>query len=131
MDIATLLIRVIVGALLAGHGVQKLSHRLGGTGLSGSTAEFARDGFRGGIVTALAAGVAQTVSGLFLLFGALTPLAAISMGPGRFSLDHTMGIDALPLWVGATASLLGLLGGLGVRLLLHTDSGAPSRHGKE
>jgi putative oxidoreductase len=48
----------------------------------------------------------------------LTALALA--GPGTLSIDHILGIDALPLWKGATASLLGILGGLAVRLLLHT-----------
>jgi putative oxidoreductase len=76
MDAGLLLLRLVVGLLIAGHGVQKVSFRLGGGGLAGGTEEFRRDGFRGGRLTALAAGTGQIGSGLFLAAGLLTPLAA-------------------------------------------------------
>ncbi len=81
MDTGLLILRVVVGLLIAGHGVQKVSHHLGGNGLAGGTDEFRHDGFRGGTLTALAAGAGQVGSGLFLALGALTPLAAmVAMG---------------------------------------------------
>ncbi|MER6304049.1 DoxX family protein [Kitasatospora sp. NPDC001539] len=81
MDTGLLILRVVVGLLIAGHGVQKVSHRLGGNGLAGGTEEFRHDGFTGGTLTALAAGAGQIGSGLFLALGALTPLAAmVAMG---------------------------------------------------
>ncbi|MFJ2863097.1 DoxX family protein [Kitasatospora sp. NPDC087314] len=81
MDTGLLILRVVVGLLIAGHGVQKVSYRLGGHGLTGGTEEFRHDGFRGGPLTALAAGAGQVGSGLFLALGALTPLAAmVAMG---------------------------------------------------
>ncbi|MER5782558.1 DoxX family protein [Streptomyces mobaraensis] len=76
MDTALLLIRLTVGPLVAGHGVQKVSRLLGGSGLAGGAEEFRRDGFRGGALTALAAGTTQIGSGLLLACGVLTPLAA-------------------------------------------------------
>ncbi|MDX2695743.1 DoxX family protein [Streptomyces ipomoeae] len=76
MDSGLLLLRLVVGLLIAGHGVQKVSFRLGGSGLAGGTEEFRRDGFRGGQLTALAAGGSQIGAGLFLAAGLLTPLAA-------------------------------------------------------
>ncbi|MFE3876321.1 DoxX family protein [Kitasatospora sp. NPDC059146] len=80
-DTGLLILRVVVGLLIAGHGVQKVSHRLGGNGLAGGTEEFRHDGFAGGRLTALAAGAGQIGSGLFLALGALTPLAAmVAMG---------------------------------------------------
>ncbi|MFD8756178.1 DoxX family protein [Kitasatospora sp. NPDC059577] len=78
MDTGLLVLRVVVGLLIAGHGVQKVSHRLGGNGLAGGTEEFRHDGFGGGTLTALAAGAGQIGSGLFLALGALTPLAAMA-----------------------------------------------------
>ncbi|MGW7366562.1 DoxX family protein [Streptomyces sp. NPDC054841] len=81
MTIGLLILRVVVGLLIAGHGVQKVSFRLGGRGLDGGIREFRDDGFRGGALTALAAGAGQIGSGLFLAAGALTPLAAtVAMG---------------------------------------------------
>ncbi|WP_395575725.1 DoxX family protein [Streptomyces sp. BK79] len=76
MDTGLLILRVLTGLLVAGHGVQKLSFRLGGKGLEGGAKEFREDGFRGGTLTALAAGCGQLGAGLLLAAGALTPLAA-------------------------------------------------------
>jgi putative oxidoreductase len=76
-DLGLLLLRTVVGLLLAGHGLQKFTYHLGGHGLRGGINEFKSDGFRGGAVTALAAGLGQLVSGLLLVLGALVPLAAM------------------------------------------------------
>ncbi|MEU2285846.1 DoxX family protein [Streptomyces sp. NPDC013178] len=76
MDTGLLVLRLVVGLLIAGHGVQKVSFLLGGQGLAGGTEEFRRDGFRGGRLTALVAGGSQLGAGLFLTAGLLTPLAA-------------------------------------------------------
>ncbi|MFD6530834.1 DoxX family protein [Streptomyces sp. NPDC060184] len=78
MDTGLLVLRLLVGLLIAGHGVQKVSFRLGGNGFAGGTEEFRHDGFRGGRLTALAAGASQIGAGLFLAAGALTPLAAMA-----------------------------------------------------
>ncbi|WPO69511.1 DoxX family protein [Streptomyces sp. KN37] len=76
MDTGILILRLLVGLLVAGHGVQKVSSHLGGRGLEGGAEEFRADGFRGGVLTALAAGGGQIGSGLLLAAGVLTPLAA-------------------------------------------------------
>lgn len=78
MDTGLLILRLVVGLLIAGHGVQKVSFLLGGSGLAGGTEEFRRDGFRGGRLTALAAGGSQVGAGLFLTAGLLTPAAAMA-----------------------------------------------------
>lgn len=79
VDAGILLLRVVIGLLIAGHGVQKVSFRLGGKGLKGGIDEFKADGFRGGAFTALAAGTGQLGGGLFLIAGALTPLASMAI----------------------------------------------------
>ncbi|MGW3739932.1 DoxX family protein [Streptomyces sp. NPDC005146] len=76
MDTGILILRLLVGLLVASHGVQKISSHLGGRGLEGGTEEFRADGFRGGAFTALAAGGGQIGSGLLLAAGLLAPLAA-------------------------------------------------------
>ncbi|MCK7621861.1 DoxX family protein [Streptomyces sp. RS10V-4] len=78
MDAGLLVLRLVVGLLIAGHGVQKVSFRLGGHGLAGGTEEFRHDGFRGGRLTAVVAGASQIGAGLFLTAGLLTPLAAMA-----------------------------------------------------
>ncbi|MFB7778792.1 DoxX family protein [Streptomyces bauhiniae] len=77
MDTGLLVLRLVAGLLIAGHGVQKVSHRLGGHGIDGGAAEFRSDGFRGGRLTAAAAGLGQIIAGVLLVVGALTPLASI------------------------------------------------------
>jgi putative oxidoreductase len=77
MNTGLLILRLVAGLLIAGHGVQKVSFRLGGRGLAGGTEEFRDDGFRGGRLTALAAGGSQIGAGVFLAAGALTPMAAM------------------------------------------------------
>ena len=76
-SIGILLLRVVIGALIISHGLQKVSYRLGGKGLQGGIDEFKTDGFRGGAFTALAAGLGQIGAGLFLALGLLTPAAAM------------------------------------------------------
>jgi putative oxidoreductase len=58
-----LIFRIVVGGLVAAHGLQKTTHLLGGAGLAGGAEEFRRDGFRGGRLTAVAAGTGQTGGG--------------------------------------------------------------------
>ena len=58
-----LLLRIVAGGLVAAHGLQKTSRLLGGSGLDGGAEEFREDGFRGGRLTAAAAGA--SVEGMF------------------------------------------------------------------
>ncbi|MFB0617649.1 DoxX family protein [Streptomyces sp. AGS-58] len=78
MNTGLLVLRLVVGLLIAGHGVQKVSFHLGGHGLAGGTEEFRQDGFLGGRLTAVVAGTSQIGAGLFLAAGLLTPLAAMA-----------------------------------------------------
>jgi putative oxidoreductase len=156
MAIGLLILRLAIGLLFAGHGLQKVSHRLGGHGLEGGAQEFRADGFRGGRLTAAAAGGGQITAGLLLIAGGLTPLAttiavgvmtvAITVkwhnglwvqdngyeyplvlvilpavvtltGPGRWSLDHALGLSWSPWWA-AAATALGAGAGLMTRQIL-------------
>ena len=76
MDIALLVLRLVIGLLLIGHGAQKLLGWFGGHGIAGTGAFFETLGFRPGKLMALLAGLGETVGGLLLALGLLSPLGA-------------------------------------------------------
>ena len=76
MDIALLVLRVVVGLFMAGHGAQKLFGSFGGHGLAGTAGFFDSIGMRPGRRNAIAAGGAELAAGVLLVLGLLTPLAA-------------------------------------------------------
>lgn len=76
MDLGLLLVRVVFGGVMAGHGAQKLFGWFGGYGLTGTGGYFEGIGFRPGKAFAAAAGASETFGGLFLALGLLTPAAA-------------------------------------------------------
>jgi putative oxidoreductase len=69
-------LRVVVGALMAGHGLQKLAGWFGGGGLEQTATGFDRLGLRPGRPHAVAAGITEVLSGTGALLGAATPLAS-------------------------------------------------------
>src|SRR5258708_5253402 len=81
MTIGLLLLRLVVGSILAAHGSQKLFGWFGGWGIEGTGNAFAQMGFVPGRRSAILAGLAETGSGLLLALGAATPFAA-AMGAG-------------------------------------------------
>jgi putative oxidoreductase len=76
MELGLLILRVVIGVLLVGHGTQKLFGWYGGHGLSGTAAFFESIGLRPGRFHARAAGFNEAAGGALLAFGLLTPLAA-------------------------------------------------------
>jgi putative oxidoreductase len=76
MELGLLVLRIVVGALLAGHGSQKLFGWFGGAGPDGTGSFFESLGLRPGRTMALAAGVAELAGGLLFAAGLMTPLAA-------------------------------------------------------
>jgi putative oxidoreductase len=79
MNIGLLLFRLAVGVTVAAHGSQKLFGWFGGPGLSGTGQFFMMLGFPPGRRHASMAGLAETVGGLLLASGFLTPLAAAAI----------------------------------------------------
>ncbi|HEU0113635.1 MAG TPA: DoxX family protein [Thermomicrobiales bacterium] len=75
-DVGLFVLRVVVGALLVGHGSQKLFGWFGGFGLRGMAAHLETMGYRPGLPFALLAAIAETAGGLLLALGFVTPLAA-------------------------------------------------------
>ncbi len=74
MNAGLLLIRVVLGLLMAAHGTQKLFGWFGGYGLAGVGGFFESLGFKPGRIFALAAGLAETVGGVLVALGLLGPV---------------------------------------------------------
>jgi putative oxidoreductase len=74
-DLAMLVLRVAVGALFIGHGLQKLAGWFDGPGLAGTTRMMESLGLRPARRNAIASGLTESVGGALLLAGLLTPLA--------------------------------------------------------
>jgi putative oxidoreductase len=69
------LLRMVVGVLFMGHGLQKLTGWFGGGGLEGTGGAFESMGLHPGKTHAAAAGASETMGGALLASGFLTPLA--------------------------------------------------------
>lgn len=120
-DVALLIIRLALGFLLVGHGTQKLFGWFGGGGLEGTGQFFTMVGYPSGKTMALVAGLAETLGGLGLTLGLLTPLAgaavlgtmlnamSVNSGGGFFMMDKDGGME-LDILVAATATGLALAG---------------------
>ena len=156
MNVGLLLLRLLLGGLLAGHACQKLFGWFRGAGPAGSGEMFERWGFRPGTAMAVLAGVCELAGAGSVALGLLVPggcavivgtmivaaapnapnglwahlggcevpvvyagLGAVLAftGPGRFSLDHAIGLTGLngvgwglaAVIVGAVASVPPLL----------------------
>ena len=117
MDLSLLVLRLVVGAFLAGHGAQKLFGVLGGGGPEGTAKMFDNIGLRPGALHARAAGTAELLGGLLLGLG----LSGI--GPGAWSLDNAFGFDLSGTGWALAALAAGLLGGGAAVLSGRTASG--------
>jgi putative oxidoreductase len=119
MSVGLLLVRVVVGLIMAGHGAQKLFGWFGGYGVRKTGEFFAQIGFQPGTAFAAAASISEIASGLLVTFGFLGPIgpalmigvmivAAITVhwGQGLFA---PKGIE-LPLLYAAAAFGLALTG---------------------
>ena len=120
MDAGLLLVRVVLGLLMAAHGAQKLFGWFGGYGLAGTGAFFESLGFRPGKVFAAAAGGTEFAAGLLVASGLLGPLgpalivsvmivamATVHWANGLFSQNN--GIE-MPLLYAVAAAAIGLIG---------------------
>lgn len=79
MGLGRLLVRGSVGALMVGHGTQKLFGWFGGGGPTGTGQFFEQVGLRPGRRNALAAGAAEAGGGVLLALGLATPLAVTAL----------------------------------------------------
>jgi putative oxidoreductase len=75
-------LRVVVGVLMMGHGLQKLRGWFGGHGLEATGQAFEGMGLRPGKAHATASGISETAGGALLATGFLTPLGAAMVTGG-------------------------------------------------
>lgn len=73
LNLALLLLRGSVGAVMLAHGI---NHIRGGGKIAGTAAWFASLGMKPGILHAWFASITEVAGGLMLVFGLLTPVAA-------------------------------------------------------
>nr|WP_234342527.1 DoxX family protein [Streptomyces sp. NRRL B-3648] len=78
-DCGLLLIRLVFGLYMAGHGAQKVFGLFGGHGLSATARGFEALGYRPGKLFAVIGGLSELLGGLGLALGLLTPLAAAAL----------------------------------------------------
>jgi putative oxidoreductase len=76
MKLGITVLRLLVGGLFMGHGLQKLKGWFGGGGHESTGQMFESIGLRPGKVHASAAGAAETAGGAMIATGLLTPLGA-------------------------------------------------------
>jgi putative oxidoreductase len=76
LDAGLLIIRVVIGLLIIGHGAQKLFGWFGGYGLKGTGGWLESIGLKPGVLMALAAGISELTGGLLFGLGLVTWLGA-------------------------------------------------------
>lgn len=79
MKIGSLILRLAVGGLFVGHGLQKLRGSFGGPGLDGTEQMMTSLELHPARRNAVAAAATETAGGAALAFGAATPLAAAGL----------------------------------------------------
>jgi putative oxidoreductase len=79
MNAGLLILRVVLGVALIGHGTQKLFGWFGGHGRRRTGAFFELLGYRPGALFAIIAGLSETGAGVLLAMGFLTPLAGAAV----------------------------------------------------
>ena len=79
MNTGLLVLRLVLGLLLVGHGSQKLFGLFGGPGLAAAGGFFDSLGFRPGKPMAIVAGASEAGAGVLLALGLLTPLASAAV----------------------------------------------------
>lgn len=79
MGLSLLIVRLVVGLFVAGHGAQKLFGWFGGGGLKGTAGWLGSVGFRPAGGWALMAGLAEFGGGVLFALGLFSPLGALGI----------------------------------------------------
>jgi len=96
-DLALLLLRVVTGGLLMGHGAQKLFGSFGGHGLAGTAQWLESVGLRPGKAWAGAAGAGELLGGLLTVFGLGGPIGSI-MTTSAMKMATFKAHSGKPIW---------------------------------
>jgi len=75
-NIALLVLRLVIGSLFIGHGLQKISTRFGGHGWSGTIGMMEQLGLRPARFWAMVSAASELGGGVLFVLGLLTPIAA-------------------------------------------------------
>lgn len=120
LDFGITVLRVFLGLLFIGHGTQKLFGWFGGGGMKGAHTMMERLGVRPAQFWAWVNALAESLGGLGLFLGFLTPLAgaaiigsmlmAIARVHWKNGLWNTKGGIEFPLMIAILAAFLGLFG---------------------
>ena len=114
MSTGLLILRLVIGLLLAAHGAQKLFGWFGGYGIAGTGGWLESIGFKPGKAMAVVTGLAELAGGLALAVGLLTPLAAAVV----------IGTMAVAAWTHAAAGLWASNGGYELPLIIGAAAAA-------
>ncbi|WP_280426664.1 DoxX family protein [Nocardia carnea] len=88
------MLRLVIGLTMAAHGTQKLFGWFGGGGVSGTGQFLGTSGYPAGDTMAVIAGLSETLGGLGLAAGLLTPLAAAAVLGTMLNAIAVHGTDA-------------------------------------
>ena len=107
-DSAPLIVRLVQGSLMAGHGSQKLFGSFGGHGLEGTSGFMEMMGLRPGRPWAALAGLSEFGGGLLTALGLLNPLGPLGV-IAAMSMATTKAHWGKPIWVTEGGAELPLL----------------------
>jgi putative oxidoreductase len=79
MELALLVLRLVVGLTLVAHATQKLFGWFGGRGIAATGTSYERMGLRPGRLNAMVAGTVESVGGLLIALGVVTPVGAAGL----------------------------------------------------
>lgn len=100
-DVGLPVLRAVLGVIMAVHGTQKLFQWFDGPGVKVTGTYFSKAGYPAGEAMAVIAGATETLGGLGLILGLLTPLAAAAV--------VGVMINAIDVkWTGAVLGLEGI-----------------------
>jgi len=97
-NLAALVLRLVLGGLMTGHGAQKLFGWWGGYGLDGTSAWLESMGLRPGRPWAIMAGGSEFGGGVLSLLGLLNPLGPIGV-MGAMAMATRKAHWGKPIWV--------------------------------